>query len=77
MTRVKKIGFKGLVKYLRDFEMQYGMSSPDFFAKFSKGELGDAGDFIMWAGLYETYLDLAPKYDKTRRKSEHAAIPAQ
>lgn len=77
MPRVKKIGFKGLVKYLREFETQYGMSSAEFHAKFSRGELGDAGDFIMWAGLYETYLDLAPKSEKTRRKDEQIAIPAQ
>ena len=77
MPRLKKIGFKGLVKHLRDFETQYGMSSAEFFSKFSKGDLGDAGDFIMWAGLYETYLDLAPKYTKTRRESDHSAVPAQ
>ena len=76
MSKLKKIGFNGLVKHLRDFETQYGMSSAEFFAQFSKGELGDAGDFIVWAGLYETYLDLAPKHDKMRSKTERTAVPA-
>lgn len=76
MSRVKKIGFKGLVKYLHDFEAQYGMSSADFFHKFSKGELGDAGDFIMWAGLYETYLDLAPQTEKHGHKSAQVLVHA-
>ncbi len=76
MSKVKKIGFKGLLKHLHDFETQYGMSSAEFFRKFSKGELGDAGDFIMWAGLYETYLDLVPQYDKHRRKSAQVVVPA-
>ena len=77
MAKVKKIGFKGLVNHLRDFETRYGMSSAEFFSKFSTGALGDAGDFITWAGLYEMYLDLAPKYEKPHRKTEHTGVPAQ
>ena len=40
------------------FEQKHGMASALFFLRFEAGELGDALDFIRWAGRYELYLHL-------------------
>jgi hypothetical protein len=40
------------------FEQKHGMSSAEFFQRFAAGELGDAMDFMRWAGRYELYLHL-------------------
>ncbi len=40
---------------LRDMELEYGMTSDEFAAKFNRGEMGDDTDFIEWIGLYEMY----------------------
>ena len=46
-----------LAQELRRYEQQYGMSSEEFFRRFQRGELGDALDFIDWAGAYHLFLD--------------------
>jgi hypothetical protein len=38
---------------LHAYEQQYGMSSQEFYHQFMAGELGDAMDYIEWAGFYE------------------------
>jgi hypothetical protein len=38
---------------LRGYEQQYGMSSEVFYRQFMAGELGDAIDYVEWAGFYE------------------------
>jgi len=51
-----KNGKKQLTEYetkLKQFEVQYGMSSTEFYQKFEAGELGDAMDFFDWSGLVE------------------------
>ncbi len=40
------------------FKQKYGMPSAEFFQRFEAGELGDALDFIRWAGCYELYIRL-------------------
>jgi hypothetical protein len=40
-----------LMAELRKYEQQYGMSSQVFYDRFRAGELGDALDFVDWAGL--------------------------
>ncbi len=37
------------------FEQRYNMTSREFYARFKCGELGDASDYILWAGLYEAF----------------------
>ncbi|HID87059.1 MAG TPA: hypothetical protein EYP55_06720 [Anaerolineae bacterium] len=58
MFRIKDVGFAGLCELLREKEDKFGMSSIEFFNRYSAGELGDAREFIEWAGLYRTYLEL-------------------
>jgi len=44
-----------LSRDLRDLEIRYGLTSEEFAAKFKRGEMGDAMDFIEWIGLHEMY----------------------
>jgi len=46
-----------LAEELRGYEQKYGMTSEEFFSRFQRGELGDAMDFIDWAGAYDLFLD--------------------
>ena len=55
---VEDIGIEGLHQELQAFEAQYNMSSADFYRRFRQGEIDDARDFIVWAGLYEISLRL-------------------
>lgn len=47
-----------LVQALSTYEQRYQMSSTQFFAKYTEGELEDSADFIEWAGDYQHYLSL-------------------
>lgn len=47
-----------LDRELITFEQKHSMASGLFFQRFEAGELGDALDFIRWAGRYELYLHL-------------------
>ena len=47
----------GLLRDLVDFENKYKMGSDVFYARFMRGEMGDDLDYIMWAGVYESYLE--------------------
>ena len=38
---------------LQQYEQHYGLSSKDFYTQFISGSLGDAEDYIEWAGCYE------------------------
>jgi hypothetical protein len=42
-----------LEQRLKSFEVQYQMSSDDFYLRFRAGELGDAADFVEWSVFYE------------------------
>lgn len=42
-----------LERQLVEFENQYAIKSPDFYARFERGELGDVMDFIEWSATYE------------------------
>ncbi len=39
------------------FEQEYHFASDVFYARFMRGEMGDALPFIKWAGRYELYLE--------------------
>jgi len=47
---------KGIINIqldLKTFEKKYGLSSKEFYQKFTSGEFGDDEDYIIWAGIYE------------------------
>jgi len=43
------------VERLTRYEEKFGMESPEFYAKFMRGEMGDDRDYIAWAGTYEIF----------------------
>jgi hypothetical protein len=45
------------------------MTSADFYARYESGELGDAAEFIEWAGDYQHYLQL-------KEELEHKLVAA-
>jgi hypothetical protein len=47
----------GLLRQLVAFEQEYGLASDVFYARFMRGEMGDAMPFVKWAGRYELYLE--------------------
>ena len=46
-----------LIKY----EEKYEMKTSEFHKLFDKGKLGDAKDYMLWAGIYELQLDSKQK----------------
>jgi len=53
-----------IAKRLSRYEAEAGMDSEDFFARYSKGEIGDEARFMDWANDYRQYLYLRSKLDK-------------
>ena len=47
-----------LVRSLMEYEQRHKMASADFYARYESGELGDAAEFMEWAGDYQHYLQL-------------------
>jgi hypothetical protein len=40
---------------LTELEERYHMTSPEFFSKFKRGDLGDATDFFEWSATWQMY----------------------
>ncbi len=49
---------ESLIATMRGFEDKYGMSTVEFYARFAAGKMGDARDFIKWAGAFASYQHL-------------------
>jgi hypothetical protein len=49
---------KRLQQQLVDFEGQYGQSTPDFYERFERGELGDDIDYFEWSATWEMVQQL-------------------
>ncbi|HEX6386052.1 MAG TPA: hypothetical protein VF177_15385 [Anaerolineae bacterium] len=47
-----------LERELITLEQKYGLSSAEFYNQYQSGKLGDAMDFIQWAGLYRLHSRL-------------------
>jgi hypothetical protein len=41
---------------IKAYEMQYQMSSDEFYRRFQAGELGDSADFFEWNAYYEMLM---------------------
>ncbi len=52
-----------LVKRLSSYENQHHMDSDEFFARYSRGELGDDEIFVEWSGNYQHYLAIKQELD--------------
>ena len=51
-TQLKR-GIVNIQLDLKSFEKKYGLSSKDFYHKFTSGKFGDDEDYMIWAGIYE------------------------
>jgi hypothetical protein len=40
------------------FEDCYGLSTPEFYERFERGEMGDDADFFEWSATWEMVQDL-------------------
>lgn len=56
--RVKQMNFDELCRLLQEKERQSGMSSIEFYNRYNSGKLGDAREYVEWAGLYRIYLKM-------------------
>lgn len=73
MFKSQHISFDELRDRLREYETRYGYSTIEFYRRFQNGELGDADDLMMWAGLYHLYLTSLPIRQFMQRKEFVAA----
>ena len=53
-----------LIRSLVAYEQRYQMSSVDFYARYQRGEMGDAADFVEWAGDHQHYLQLKAELER-------------
>ncbi len=60
MFKPQKVEFTESSNKLAEYERKYGYSTIEFFRRYSSGELGDADDFMLWAGIYHLYLTSHP-----------------
>ena len=58
------------VERLTRFEEKLGMKTPEFYDRFMRGEMGDAKDYIAWAGTYEIF-----QRQKKRREIDARLYP--
>lgn len=56
--QVTQMSFDALCRLLQENEKRSGMSSIEFFNRYTTGKLGDAREYIEWAGLYRVYLKM-------------------
>ncbi|OGO43311.1 MAG: hypothetical protein A2Z04_07825 [Chloroflexi bacterium RBG_16_57_9] len=68
--------FVAIVKNLTILEQGYGMDSADFYARFQRGEMGDAMEFMRWATKYEMYREMKEDLSETLDLLEQYALPA-
>lgn len=60
---------ENLLATLRGFEEKYGMSTVEFYARFVAGKMGDARDFIKWAGTFARYHRLLQTFFPRQTKA--------
>jgi len=53
-----------IAKRLSNYELQYHLTSEEFFDKFSKGDFDDRIDFVTWANDYRHFLALKLDLEK-------------
>jgi len=51
-------------------EQKYGMTSEQFYEKFSRGKMGDDMDVIGWAGSYKSYCRKKERIEKKLARLE-------
>ena len=57
-----QIGLRKTEQRLTSFEQKHGMNTDSFYRRYNQGTLGDALDYMEWAGEYETLQRLREQY---------------
>ncbi len=57
-----QIGLCKTEQRLTSFEQKHGMDTDGFYRRYNQGSLGDALDYMEWAGEYETLQRLREQY---------------
>jgi len=67
-----------LERELIHFEEKYNIPSSEFCQKYQQGEMGDAVEFVRWAGRYRLYLNLKEAISKSLKMvlTEKALVSA-
>ena len=60
MLMTQHLTFDDLSERLGQYENKYGLSTIEFYHRYREGQMGDADDVMMWAGLYHLYLTSLP-----------------
>jgi hypothetical protein len=64
-----------VVRDLASYELQHELESPEFFARFQRGEMGDQIEFIRWANKYEIYQEMKADMDHLFELLTQYALP--
>ena len=51
-----------LADQLAEFEKRFQMESPDFYARYERGEMGDDLDFVEWAATVEMLANVEQQF---------------
>ncbi len=61
---------------LREYEQKYGLSSPEFYARYQRGEMGDSAEVMDWAMAYDSFrYDNAPHFPDLPGFPDHKHTP--
>lgn len=61
-----------LIEEMRQLEDRYGISTIEFYERFTAGKMGDCRDFIWWAGSFQSYQDLLQERSSAAARAKAA-----
>jgi hypothetical protein len=64
MMEILRRSIEKTTQRLKDFEQKFNQETSTFYQQFQTGELGDAIEYIKWAGEYETLLQLQEDFQE-------------
>ena len=64
--RLLQMGIEKTKRRLLHFEELFAMETLSFYQAFQTGDMGDAMEYMKWAGEYETLLQLEEDYVQIR-----------
>ena len=67
--------FVQLVRELTLLEQRHGLSSPEFYERYQRGEMGDEMEIMRWATKFEIYEEIKEDLDNTFSLLERYALP--
>ncbi len=53
---------------LQAYEIQYQLSSSEFYRRFQAGEMGDEMDFVEWSIFYEMYVSVQKRLETLQQQ---------